>query len=100
VYGDELEQDDIVIWAKPRGNPQGEEGASYILVHFGAGVSEDEAQELLASYPQLEISSEIRAPAWGKVIVPVGEEQTWIDTFQEADIVEYAELNYLFTITK
>lgn len=95
----DLEASDIVLWAKVRGNPEGEPGANYILVQFNTSATQETAQELINSFEGLEVSSILTAPKWDVVNVPVGQELQWIETFESENIVKYAELNGIGTVT-
>ncbi|MEW6380387.1 MAG: META domain-containing protein [bacterium] len=92
---DELEKEDIVAWAERRGNPSGEEGASYILIQFNTGATVKAAQELIGSFENLEISSLNMPQKWGVVTVPAGTEQHWIETFKKSGMVKNAEMNLI-----
>ena len=97
-YISRLEESNIVLWAEVRGNPQGEPGATYILVQFNMNATEETAKQLINSLGGLEISSIVVFPKWGVVNVPVGEELQWIETFKNEPIVKYAQLNWIMTI--
>ena len=91
-YIDDLEDSNIVSWADYRGNPQGEADVKYILVQFNIRAIYEAAHELIDFFDGLEVSSIIYAPIWGRINVPEGEEQKWIETFEKEGIVKYAEL--------
>lgn len=96
-----LESSEIVDWAARRGYPEGEKGASYLLVQFVEDAGDEEARNLLNSLEGISLvekTSSNNASRWGVVKVPVGEELKWVDKFSEEDIVRYAELNGTLSI--
>jgi len=95
----DLEASDIVLWAKVRGNPEGEPGADYILVQFNTSATQETAQELINSFEGLDVSSIVVASKRGVVKVPDGSELQWIETFASENIVKYAQLNWIGTGT-
>jgi hypothetical protein len=93
-----LEASDLVGWAKQRGKSDGEPGASYLLVQFTTRATQETAQQLIASFPGLQLDAFLVAPNWGLVYVPAGTEQLWIGRFLTHPEVRDAELNRIVTI--
>jgi len=96
---EDLEASEIVLWAEHRGNPQ-DSSSEYILVQFNIFATEQTAMQLINSFDNLEFSSINSAPKWGIVQVPIGEEQKWIEVFQNKEGVTYAELSEVALVTK
>ena len=68
-----------------------------IIVGFNDGIGEEEAKSLIESYG-LECSFQGNYHGWLLVKVLDGEEQKWIEVFENEGIVKYAELNWVVTI--
>jgi hypothetical protein len=97
-YIPRLEASDIVRWAQQRGKPDGETGASYLLVQFTTAATQETAQKLITTFPGLQLDSIVLAPKWGLVYVPAGTEQLWIARFLTHPEVRSAELNQIVSL--
>lgn len=93
-YMEQINNSEIVLWARNKGYSQGEAGFQYILVQFNIKATDETAQELINSFDNLEVSSKNMVQKWGLVNVEKGKEQDWINTLKNESIVRYAELNY------
>lgn len=71
--------------------------AGEILVGFDDGVTLSQANDLIVSFGLTWDDSSFEFINYGKVYVPEGEEENWIATFEEEEIVNYAELNEIVT---
>lgn len=92
-----LEASDIVLWAQQRGKPDGEPGADYLLVQFNTLATQEAAEQLIGSFPGLQLDTLLVSLKWGLVYVPAGTEQNWIQLFESNPLVRYAELNAIVT---
>jgi hypothetical protein len=89
---DEFEGENVIVTGTVRYHIQGE-----ITVGFYDNVSKEEANALIESY-HLTWEPDIY---WenlkcGVVKVPIGQELQWIETFENENIVKWAELVYIF----
>jgi hypothetical protein len=94
-YIAELESKDIVMWVDDSGESGGYE---HLIINFREDATQAEISDLIGSFNDMEFNDmeyefEVVQPRWGVVEVPEGEEQDWIDTFEEYDTVRFAELD-------
>ena len=94
-YIDSIESSDIVLWAKYRGNSQGNPETEYLLVQFNLKATQQTAQDLINSFDNLEIDFEtsVTSKSRGLVLVFPGSEYEWICKLKENERIESVELN-------
>lgn len=70
-----------------------------ILITFNIRATEEQAKEFISQFDGVMFVSFHYGPKWGIIKVPRGEEQKWIEIFEKKEIVRYAELNQVGTLS-
>jgi len=90
----------FIILAANLVNAQDNYASGKILVSFNEGVTKIDADNLINSYNLefsiMDLSLNNITKILATIIVPEGEEQKWIDTFEKEAIVEDAEFNLIY----